>query len=95
MNRLLAAAVPVVAVALLAVALVAAQEATPEAGLGIYSNELGTPCAGLPVSTPGGSPAVEPQATPLASPAASPEVFVIPGCPTVDGTPAGGTPPSE
>ena len=103
MNRLLAATVPVVAVALLAVALVAAQDATPEGNVGVFTNELGTPCAGL---APDGAatPAATPDASPAASPVASPGAIVLPGCPTDlttpvaggdEATPAGGAEPSE
>ena len=89
MNRLLAAIVPVVAVALLAVALVAAQEGTPEpdeVSVGIITNELGTPCASPEVS-PEASPVGSPVASPDASPDASPAVIVLPGCITEGATP--------
>ena len=90
MSRLLAAVVPVAAVALLAAALVAAQDATPEPADVIITNELGTPCAVLefpPEASPEASPVASPQASPVASPAASPDVIVVAGCETDQGTP--------
>ena len=81
MGRLVTLVAAMFAFAILTFGLATAQIATP--GADVVTNELGTPCASLPLGTPEATPG----AVAMATPGAAPQTTIMGGCETEEATP--------